>query len=329
MNPYTSTNLVADQDGHTPGAFTLLELVTSLVILSILMIGMMSAVRIASRALDNGTGASQRTNQTAQVIEQVVSDLGGAISFSEQTDRAVTFTVSDRDGDATEETIRYAWSGDAGDPLTLAYNGQQAVAIAPDVRQFNLTYLLKIVEPAIVTGGEAVLIYHDDVPGGGLFTHAINKNKAFAIYFKPTLPADTESWAVTRIKLMAKKVKGGSGDGVMNVKVTTTDADGKPTGTVLDQTTLNESSLSTDYNWIDIPFNSLDSLDPNQGYAVVIEYVSGKGSIAHFQGEVNGSTMTSDTHYLKSTGSKKGWSEPDNKKDMRFHLFGEVTQNNP
>ena len=327
MNPYTSTNLIVYKRESTPAAFTLLELVMSVVILSILMIGMMSAVRIASRALDNGTGVSQRTNQTAQVIEQVVSDLGYAITFSEQTDRAVTFTVADRDGDAIEETLRYAWSGNAGDPLTLTYNSQPSVTIAPDVRQFNLTYLLKTVEPAIVTGDETVLINHDNATGGGMFTHPVHPTDKFAIYFKPTLPVNTISWSVTRIKLRAKKNQSDSNDGVMRVQVTTTDGAGKPTGTVLDQTMLFESTLSANYTWIDIPFSSLQGLDPSQGYAVVVEYLSGTGVAGIFEGEVNGTPMTPNTHYIQNTGS--GWSTPDDNKDMRFDIYGQVTQSNP
>ena len=58
-----------------------------------------------------------------QALVELLADLEFALAFSEKTDHALTFTVPDRDGDFISETIRYAWSGTPGDPLTRQYNG--------------------------------------------------------------------------------------------------------------------------------------------------------------------------------------------------------------
>src|SRR5262249_36485794 len=45
-----------------------------------------------------------------------------------------------RNGDANPETVRYAWSGIPGDPLTRSYNGGAPVNVAVGVNAFALTY---------------------------------------------------------------------------------------------------------------------------------------------------------------------------------------------
>jgi hypothetical protein len=65
------------------------------------------------------------------------SDLEFALAFSEQTATAMTFTVPDRDGDLLAETIRYAWSGTPGDPLTRQINEGAVATMLEDVHVFQ------------------------------------------------------------------------------------------------------------------------------------------------------------------------------------------------
>ena len=52
----------------------------------------------------------------------------------------MTFTVADRTGDSAADTIRYAWSGVAGDPLTRQINAGTAVTVAANVQSLQLSY---------------------------------------------------------------------------------------------------------------------------------------------------------------------------------------------
>jgi hypothetical protein len=81
-----------------------------------------------------------------------VTDLQTAKSFTERTATAVTFTVPDRDGDNIDETIRYAWAGTPGDPLTYQLNGGTATTLADDVQQFNLAALDPEMKAALPDG---------------------------------------------------------------------------------------------------------------------------------------------------------------------------------
>ncbi|MCA9175195.1 MAG: hypothetical protein KDB14_11990 [Planctomycetales bacterium] len=47
------------------------------------------------------------------------------------------------------ETIRYAWSGTDGDPLTYEYNGSSSVKLAPAIKQFSFTYQTRSVKAPV------------------------------------------------------------------------------------------------------------------------------------------------------------------------------------
>jgi prepilin-type N-terminal cleavage/methylation domain-containing protein len=126
--------------------FTLIELVMGLAVTAVLMGAMVASVAIASRSIDPGAGPAGRTVQGAGVLEQIEADLALALGFTEQTAAAATFTVPDRNGDGAPETVRYCWMGLADGRLMKQVNAGTPAAIAQDVRQFNLTYLLKTVE---------------------------------------------------------------------------------------------------------------------------------------------------------------------------------------
>lgn len=139
--------------------------------MAILMGGMVASISIASRSLDDGAGPAGRTLAAAGVLEELNADLALAVSFSERTPTAVTFTVPDRTGDGQPETIRYRWSGEPDCRLLRQVNGEAEVTIAQDVRYFNLTYCLKTVSPAQDRRGAI------DPPGGDGADRGVRPNK--------------------------------------------------------------------------------------------------------------------------------------------------------
>jgi type II secretory pathway pseudopilin PulG len=124
--------------------YTLIELVASMLAATALIAGLASAMLISSAAFNADNGSSAQRALAADVQADLMADLQHAISFSERTANAVTFTVPDRTGDSSPETIRYAWSGTPGDPLTYAFNGGTAVTLTDNVYKFDLTYLTRV-----------------------------------------------------------------------------------------------------------------------------------------------------------------------------------------
>jgi Tfp pilus assembly protein FimT len=130
--------------------FTLIELVIGLISSSLLVAGLASALYISSQTLDLDKSPSTQSVSASEVLGELASDLALARSFTERTSTAVTFTVPDRDGDLDPETIRYAWSGTPGDPLTYQYNGGTASVLADDVQSLNFTALTRLLIAPVI-----------------------------------------------------------------------------------------------------------------------------------------------------------------------------------
>ncbi len=123
-----------------PRGFSLIELMVSLAAAVVLMAGMASAVAVSTRSLALSDTGNNARALSADVQRDLLADLQRATGFTERTTTAATFTVPDRTGDGRPETLRYAWSGTPGTPLTLQMNGGTVQNIAEDVRDFALAY---------------------------------------------------------------------------------------------------------------------------------------------------------------------------------------------
>jgi hypothetical protein len=124
-------------------ALTLLELAVCLVSSMTLVGGLAASIYLSSQALPGSENASRQKSKAAAVLRDLMADVSVAVSFTERTSRAITFRVPDRSGDSLPETIRYAWSGTVGDPLTYQYNSGAVVNIATGVQAFNLEALTR------------------------------------------------------------------------------------------------------------------------------------------------------------------------------------------
>jgi len=160
------------------GGYTLIELVISSSVGAILVAGLSGSLYIASQSFDGNSGVVDQS-AAQEILAEMMRDLNQAIHFTERTAEAVTFTVPDRTGDGLTETIRYAWTGAAGDPLTYEYNGSVAVTLTNDVQNFDLSYLTRIVVgenvPAPPTGTFAVFEeFTEQKEGSGNTSTAIN-----------------------------------------------------------------------------------------------------------------------------------------------------------
>jgi prepilin-type N-terminal cleavage/methylation domain-containing protein len=128
-------------------AFTLLEVMLSMVITGIIMAAMVSAMRVCGDGLTDGTVVATTASQTDRAIQMITQDLASATSITQSTATSVTMVVPPRNGDTTSETICYSWGGTAGNSLTRTYNGGAAATVVPNVYQFQLTYLRKTLTP--------------------------------------------------------------------------------------------------------------------------------------------------------------------------------------
>ena len=175
-----------------PRGFTLVEMTVSLAVLSILLVAIGSAVMLAAKTLPQESDPSRETTWAVMSVEDIATELQYALAFTERSATAVEFAVADRDSDGSRETIRYAWSGTAGDPLTREYNGASAVTVVDGVREFELLYD-KLVRtksvPIDVESAEIELVRHVNLAKPKSF--AVTSSNWIGQYFYPSsLPTD-------------------------------------------------------------------------------------------------------------------------------------------
>jgi type II secretory pathway component PulJ len=322
----TRTTLLAgffegSRTGRRAHGHTLFELVISLTICSVLLLAMQSIVVIASRAIPNGQTVPSLNVNGADVMQTISRDLMYATAISEMTSTAITFTVPDRNNDGAAETIRYAWSGTAGAPLTRRYNGGTVVNVLPSVQAFSLAYDKRAVQqPTTYTTSAETLL--DSNTGISLLggDSSVTSTNWPAQFFTPTLPGNATSWAVTRVTISAKA---GSSGGQSLVQIRPVDSSNLPTSTVLDQQTMLSSNLTGSSAYQTFTFTNATGLSPSRGAAIVVMWSAGStASAIHYLTSISLSNEAMAT----TTNSGSSWSNP-LLSDLNFTAYG--TYNTP
>ena len=312
------------------GGYTLVEMVAALAIVSILMLGVGSAMLVASRAVDPGT-RPRVTHTAAEAAARVAGDIEFAVAFTERAAHAVTFTVADRDGDGSEETIRYAWSGAAGDPLTRQVNGGTAVTVLDDVRECDLSYNLKSLteEPDAQRSesGEILLASHQTPEEGENFT--VTGSRWIGQYVAPSLPGNAVSWRVTRVLLVARR--DGYANDVMGVQLRLPNASNLPSRTVVEEVPVHEDRLTDGYLWHEFAFSNAGGLSPSKGICLTVVALSGDydfcqirydGEQEDDEDEGGGGGLSGG---MRRTNSGEGSWWPVAEQAMLFAVYGTVT----
>ena len=156
-----STQAALKQPGCRSGravrvGYTLIELLISMGSATVLVTGMGTAVYLSGEAFVADESIPGQRAEASDAGRQVLDDLKYATGFTERTDKAVTFTVPDRTGDGQPDTIRYAWSGTAGDPLTYSLNGATPLVAATNVHQFALTFDTETIAAPVIPDDDGV-----------------------------------------------------------------------------------------------------------------------------------------------------------------------------
>ena len=303
-------------------AFTMIEVVTSLAISTILLVAIGSAMVLAGRTMPANDGPSAAALTTATVVDKIAAELQYAIQFCDRTNRSIEFTIPDRDGDGQVESIRYIWSGVAGAPLYRRYNGGNAAMLLPSVR--SITFNCESQEVAeqypgpLVEGAEILLASH--FPATGTYTsseHLLNPFSGAGQFIKPTLPADTIKWRVTRVAFMAMR-NSTLPVGTINVAVHKADAGKVPAGSALESNSILESSLASSFATVGVSFSNVAGLLPSEYVCLTIENAPNlltAGRVEYCTG--NGGGML--------TASAGVWSH-NSSNSLRYEIYGKVSK---
>jgi prepilin-type N-terminal cleavage/methylation domain-containing protein len=306
---------------HRSGAFTLVELSVSIAIVSVLMLGMGSAMLLASRAVPDARSPAGATVSAGQAVEQLVTELQYATAVLGRSAVMIEFTVADRDADDVPETIRYEWSGTSGESLIRTCNGGAAVEILPDVHDFDLSYDLRTTTTEIAQANEsAETVLKSYQSALSLDDYPIKSGEWYGQYFQPALPADAVSWQVTRIRFSARTDGAVAGESRVRLQLPTTG--GMPSGVILEEKTLLESTLLSGYQEQEFSFTNAGGLSPQRGLCITVKWIS--DAVACKLLGCNTLAGTSDSFLLKSTDSGVSWSAPGSQ-SLLYAVYGTVT----
>ena len=313
--------------------FSLAELTVSMGVMIMLMGGLVSAVVVASRAIPDPRSATAATRNGYLTADQIASDLFCATSFSERTATAVAFTVPDRDhGAAGPETIRYAWSGTPGDPLTYEYNGATAADLIPDVYEFDLSYGIETVSETTTQQG-TVWTEEDTLASftswGGVSPepreHFLNASYWDSEFFEIAPREGADSLKITGAEVMLRRGTTVP-DGVTmaihrSLKDGTYIPEATPIGT---PATIHGSELTLSALWTEVTFADVTIADPARtDYCLVLKGLSTTPShITHYYNK----SAPDDAMYERWTEDGGGSWEPRsneiNQQDLLFYVYG-------
>jgi prepilin-type N-terminal cleavage/methylation domain-containing protein len=283
--------------------FTLIELIVSCAIIAVVMVGMMSSVLIAGRAVSRGaTDTSAIAAGNAAAV--IVNELRTALSVTELTPTAVTFTVPPRNGDASPETIRYAWSGASGASLTRQYNGGTAANLLDSVQALRFTYDKSTTSTTQATES-AEQTFWSYIGLLSLSNQNINNNNWNGQTFTPSgIPANATSWKVTRVQYMARIH--GSATGQTDVQLRTLSG-GLPTATIVDHTAMLESSLTSSFAWTTTAFANAGNLTPGSSMCVVFQWLPTSDADSCDIQLSSLTSLLSGGSYLKTSNAGSAW----------------------
>lgn len=251
------------------GGFTLIELLVSLGVATIVLSALGSVMVLALVAIPEPKDPAEGLLRGAALLDRLDGDLSCAISIVEASATAIEFDVPDRNGDNVAERIRYEWSGTVGQPLVRVYNGGGPVTIVENVQELVFGYD----GPTTTTPGDTQLVAGPEVELSAYesfvtSTRVIDKSSWTGMYFVPSLPADAVEWSVTRVRILVQ-ADGGKNE-ITGVQLRPADANGLPTGVILEEAQLLESLLGDTPAWAEVTFGAVSGLTPGQGLCLVL-----------------------------------------------------------
>lgn len=302
---------------------SLAEVVVALAISSLLMVAVGSAVVMASHALPSRSSPTRAGIDGGRALQHMAAELETALYMIEREDRAVSFTVPDRDGDGRAEVVRYTWSGTAGDPLERQFNGGPRVAVLDAVGQFHLTYEVQSVSesirgPGVEDAQEQLLVAVGD--WGGFYEHSVTSSRWSGQYFLPDRARVGMSWRPTRVLVRARQA---SSPGAVRLELHRADGGMRPSGLVLASTSLTSASLVSWFHvWREMSITGVQGLAPEQGVCLVARHQQGAIGAYMACDDSSGSGL------LRTTDSGASW-QYHATQSLHSELYGRVTMPGP
>lgn len=257
---------------------TLLEVVLSITLLSIIAVSVGSAVIFASSAAPGEDSVEATLATDGRVIGKIAEDLSVAKYVLEMSDHAVTVVVADRTGDNIPDRIRYAWSGKAGDPLTIQLNDGSETTLIEQVAVFTLVYQndtdSNVMPTAVSIQDESLLDAFTTTTGWNI--ENLTSSESYGQMMTLKLDANSLGFLPTRIDLLGSSKPPNNGTGLIDLVDRT---DSAPGTKVYGTHTFQEILLTTSRGWNKFSLSDVSFVEPDQPLAMKISHLTGQNEI--------------------------------------------------
>ena len=314
---------------HQSAGHTLIEMLLSLVILSMVMASVTSAVLFASSASPDEDSFESTIGDDSQAMARIAEDLSVAKYLVEQTKTSITIVVSDRTGNGNPDRIRYAWSGTYGDPLTYAINDEEPFNLIDAVAVFDLGYTEQTQQSempvATYRGNETVLDSYTTVSSGS--TVAVRSGNYFGQMVTLSLSNNAVGFMPTRVELFAEAKPPDNGTVMVQLRDRSNSAPGQ---TVYGTKTLDEILLTDTGGWNSFSLADTSFVEAGQNVAIVFNHVTGSNEAMEASLQSTGGLLGlggGSGGYLTSTDNAN-WSL-DNGQTFVYRLYGREVLTDP
>jgi len=311
-----------DRSGHT-----LVELVAALIASALLLAGLGSVMLIARQIAYTPSAATHRL-EAAKLISELDDELRLATFVTQRSTNLLEFVVADRNGDGTEERIRYEWSGTPGDPLVRSYNGGDPIVVLESVQDFQLEYVTQDITTTVETTTEsAELLLQSNATIQSSTTRDITSTnwsdqRIDSATIGSGAPANALYWNATKVDFYGCQGAGTMDTLLVQLRSTGSPNNG-PTSHVLAQATVPESTLTSGLGWNTAVFaNPARGLALHRNYAVTWS-ASDSGIIAKLGYNDSGAGGV-----LESTDTGASWQFMSTRQ-MYYRLYGTYTSPGP
>ena len=251
-------------------ALTLVEMLVSMSIVTLIIGAVSSAVIVAARAVNPQSSPASTLSSLGGALNRLLEEASLAITVTEHTPTALTFTLPDRTGDSIDDTIRYSWSGMPGDPLQRQLNADAPTTVAQGITRFVLEYETAS-RDEVISGGTLNSVEQDLAFFDGLIgTTFVIASFTVSQYVRPEFPKGTLSWTLTSIDLQMRKSSTGDASEKVLIELQAPGPNNAPSGQVLASTIVLEGDLPLSHQWTRHTFTNVPALAPNEGVCIVL-----------------------------------------------------------
>lgn len=300
----------------------MVELILGMATSTILLGAIASTMILATKAVPDAKSALTASIEGAATVDLLASDLFTADTIVSRSNRKIEFQVADRNNDSCPETILYEWSGVAGEPLTRKYNDALALVALADVHEFDLDFDMSLlgssVTPAANESEETLLA--SNVGAKNRYGWTITNTAWVGQHFRPTLPANTATWKITRVELLVRT--SGTNDGIARVELRYPGVGWWPTGALIADAHILERELSPGFLWRTINLTSTPAINAASGATLVVKWLASSPAL-DVQGQTS-KTIQADYGLLSTSNGGTSWT-PASNQGLLFKVYGTAT----